>query len=169
MIPESHRESTGAAFIEDALDLEAQTQSNGVELTVASVARFLGAGTLAFDNAERELPPVAPLDFDADGWLHLAPGAYKIQFTETVHVPLDRFAIARPRSSLLRMGASAPSALWDSGFRGKGEGLLVVYNPHGLRLRQGARVVQLVFFRLPQVSERPYSGAYQGTGLKRDP
>lgn len=168
MTPESHRENTGAAFIEDAPDLEAQTQSNGVELTVASVARFLGAGALAFDNAERELPPTEPLDFDADGWLDLAPGAYKIRFTETVHVPLDRFAIARPRSSLLRMGATAPSALWDSGFRGKGEGLLVVHNAHGLRLRRGARVIQLVFFQMPEPSQRPYCGAYQRTGLERD-
>lgn len=158
-------EVTGAAFVEGALDLDAQTQSNGVELTLATVERFLDAGALAFDNSERRLPRTERLDFNADGWLWLAPSAYKVGYTEVVSVPLDRFAIARPRSSLLRMGASVPSALWDSGFRGKGEGLLVVHNPHGMHIRQGARLIQLVFFRTEQPTERPYSGEYQGKGL----
>ncbi|MDP9379760.1 MAG: deoxyuridine 5'-triphosphate nucleotidohydrolase [Chloroflexota bacterium] len=157
--------ATGAAFIEGALDLEAQTQSNGVELTLATIERFLGAGALGFENADRRLPPTEALDFDADGWLRLDPGAYKVRYTETVNVPLDRFAIARPRSSLLRMGASMPTALWDSGFRGKGEGLLLVHNPHGMHLRRGARLIQLVFFQADGPSQKPYSGLYQGTGL----
>lgn len=154
-------ERTGAAFIEDAVDLDTQTQPNGVELTLARVERFLSAGSLAFDNAERELPETEPLAFGSDGRLHLEPGAYKIGFNERVRVPLDRFAIARPRSSLLRMGASLPSALWDSGYTGRGEGLLVVHNPHGLRIRRDARVVQLVFFRLDEPTDRPYNGRYQ--------
>lgn len=158
-------EITGAAFIEGALDLEAQTQSNGVELTLDVVESFAGGGALAFDNAERELPPTERLDYDGDGWLALPPGAYKVRYTETVTVPLDRFALARPRSSLLRMGASMPTALWDSGFRGKSEGLLVVHNPHGLRLHRGARLIQLVFFRTDAPSAKPYNGAYQNTGL----
>ncbi len=162
---QSKAERTGAAFVEDAIDLEAQTQSNGVELTLASVERFLGAGVLAFDNAERQLPPTEPLMFDEAGWLQLDPGSYKIGYNETVSVPHDRFAISRPRSSLLRMGASVPSALWDSGFTGKGEGLLVVYNAHGMRIRRAARVVQLVFFQLPEPVDEPYHGRYQGTGI----
>ena len=158
-------ELTGAAYIEDAPDLETQTQSNGVELTLAQLACFEGAGALAFDNSERVLPPTATVEFDAEGWVHLPPGAYKVRFTETVSVPLDRFAISRPRSSLLRMGASMPTALWDSGFRGKGEGLLVVHNPHGLRLRRGARLIQLVFFQTASPTGKPYAGVYQNAGL----
>ena len=127
--------------------------------------RFLGAGALAFDNAERELPPTELLSPDGDGWLALAPGAYKVGFNETVSVPSDRFAIARPRSSLLRMGASVPTALWDSGFRGKGQALLVVHNPYGLRLRKDTRLVQLVFFALQGPAEQLYNGLYQSTDL----
>ena len=164
MKAQSREERTGAAFVEDAIDIDTQTQPNGVELTLESAARFLGPGALAFDNAERELPPTEPLPFDERGWLTLDPGAYKVRFNETVSVPLDRYAIARPRSSLLRMGTSVPSALWDSGFRGRGEALLVVHNPHGLRLRQGARLVQLVFFTLPAPVEQPYNGRYQEAG-----
>ena len=160
----SREERNGAAFVEGAVDIKTQTQPNGVELTIASVEGFMGRGAIAFDNAERELPPTEPLSFNAEGWLALDPGSYKIRFNETVSVPLDRYAIARPRSSLLRMGASVPSALWDSGFRGRGEALLVVHNPHGLRVRQGARLVQLVFFTLPAPVEQPYNGRYQEAG-----
>ncbi len=162
---QSLEDRTGAAFVEDAVDLVVQTQPNGVELTLASVHRFLGAGALAFDNVERVLPPTEDVAFDSEGWVRLEAGAYKIRFNETVSVPNDRFAIARPRSSLLRMGASLPSALWDSGYRGKGEALLVVYNPYGLRLRRHARLVQLVFFHAGQEVEHPYDGQFQGTGL----
>ncbi len=158
-------ERTGAAFVEDAVDLEVQTQPNGVELTLATVETFDGMGALAFDNDERVLPPTTRLPYDADGWIHLKLGAYKIRFNETVSVPVDRYAIARPRSSLLRMGASAPTALWDSGFIGKGEGLLVVHNPYGIRIRKDARLVQLVFVQLPEPVEKGYDGRYQRTGL----
>jgi dUTP pyrophosphatase len=158
-------ESTGAAYIEGAVDLAVQTQPNGVELTLATIERYLSSGALAFDNAERELPLTEAVAYDTDGWAALHAGPYKVRFNETVSVPPDRFAIARPRSSLLRMGASLGTALWDSGFRGKGEALLVVHNAHGLRLRRDARLVQLVFFTLPEAAERLYSGLYQGTGL----
>ncbi|MDQ3854871.1 MAG: deoxyuridine 5'-triphosphate nucleotidohydrolase [Chloroflexota bacterium] len=157
----STAERTGAAFIEDAVDLETQTQPNGVELTLARIDRFAGSGTLAFDNSERQLPATEEVPFDSEGWVWLPPGAYKVGFNELVRVPADRFAIARPRSSLLRMGVSLPSALWDSGYNGRGEGLLVVHNPHGLRVRRNARLVQLVFFTLSAPVEHPYNGRYQ--------
>lgn len=156
---------TGAAFVEDAVDIEVQTQPNGVELTLAWLERFTGAGALGFSNEDRQLPATERIEFDGDGWAELPPGPYKIGFNETVTIPRDRYAIARPRSSLLRMGVSAPTALWDSGFRGKGEGLIVVHNAHGLRLRRGARLIQLVFFTLPEEVEEPYQGRYQNTGL----
>lgn len=153
---------TGAAFIEEAVDIEKQTQSNGVELTLRSIESFQDRGSIGFDNSDRELPATAPVAFDDQGWAKLEPGAYKIRFNEVVSVPTNRFAIARPRSSLLRMGVSCPSALWDSGYHGRGEGLLVVHNAHGLRIRRNARLVQLVFFALDTAAEKPYSGSYQG-------
>ncbi len=162
----SDPERTGAAFVSDAVDIEAQTQPNGVELTLSAIWRFLDQGAIGFDNEDRRLPETEPIEFDSDGWAYLPAGAYKIRFNETVTVPHDRFAIARPRSSLLRMGVSCPSALWDSGFTGKGEGLLVVHNPFGARMRRNARLVQLVFFELEEPVKRPYDGGYQNTGLE---
>lgn len=61
-------------------------------------------------------------------------------------IPRDAAAIGRARSSLLRCGATLETALWDPGYRGRSQSLLVVYNPAGLKLKKKARLMQLVFY-----------------------
>jgi dUTP pyrophosphatase len=140
---------------------EEQTQMCGVELTLQKVERFLSAGALAFDNKERKLPKTEEINFDSSDWVDLVPGAYIVIFNEIANIPKDMAALARPRSSLLRMGASLETALWDPGYRGRSQSLLVVYNPAGLRLKKNARLMQLVFVRLEKEAEKTYSGIYQ--------
>jgi dUTP pyrophosphatase len=144
------------------IDREDQVQPNGIDLTVASVALFTGSGTLATDNRRRTLPSTEDLSFDRDGQISLAPGPYLVRFAETVNLPADCMAYARPRSSLLRSGVALHTAVWDAGYSGQGAALLVVYNPHGFRLEYRARIVQLVFHRLATATEQGYQGAYQG-------
>jgi dUTP pyrophosphatase len=139
-----------------------QLQPDGVELTLAEVGVWRGPGRLAFDNADRHIPEVEPLPFDEDGWVHLPAGGYAVAFAETVNVHDDLCALARPRSSLLRMGAAVATALWDTGYRGRSRALLTVAAAEGIRLQRGARLVQLVFFILPAPLGRGYEGAFQG-------
>ena len=73
-------------------------------------------------------------------------------------------ALATPRSSLLRCGVTVNTAVWDTGYSGRSQSLLVVYNPRGIRLEKNARIVQLVFFTLDRETEG-YRGAYQGENL----
>jgi dUTP pyrophosphatase len=147
------------------IDPEAQTQMCGVELTLQRVERFLSAGALAFDNKERKLPETEVAEFDPSGGVDLGPGAYLVTFNEIVDIPKDMSALARPRSSLLRMGATMETALWDPGYRGRSQSLLVVYNSQGLRLRRNARLMQLVFMRLEREADKAYSGIYQGENI----
>ena len=86
-------------------------------------------------------------------------------FNEIVNIPKDVAALARARSTLLRCGASLETALWDPGYRGRSQSLLVVYNPHGLHLKKDARMMQLVFLRLGKEAEKVYSGKYQGENI----
>ena len=79
---------------------------------------------------------------------------------ETVNIPKDLIAIAFPRSTLLRMGAFVQNAVWDAGFCGKSEFVLVVENLHGLRLKQNARLTQLVFMPIHE-TDQGYQGIYQ--------
>jgi dUTP pyrophosphatase len=136
-------------------------QPNGVDLSLESVWRLLGPGTLGRSNAERQLPSRELLDFDAGGWLELPPGGYGIRYAELVELPTDCGGLCFPRSSLLRMGLYIPTAVWDAGYVGRGEGWLEVSNPHGVRLQRGARIVQLVVFRLTRPASKGYAGAYQ--------
>ena len=147
------------------LDGAIQVQPAGVDLTVGEVYRFRGRGLLGFSNSSRVLPDVEKLEFDCNGRLSLEMGAYRIRYNEVVRVPSDCVAIGLPRSSLMRMGATVISALWDPGYEGRGEGLLIVENPYGIVLEKNARVVQLIFIRLESKPASKYRGAYMLEGL----
>jgi len=142
-------------------DSPAALQPNGIDLSLEAVWRLAGRGALGRSNAERELPPREPLAFGTDDWLELPVGAYGIRYTEWVELPNDCGGLCFPRSSLLRMGVHVPTAVWDAGYAGRGEGLLEVSNPHGVRLQRGARIVQLVVFRLSAAARSGYAGSYQ--------
>ncbi|MEA3324455.1 MAG: deoxyuridine 5'-triphosphate nucleotidohydrolase [Euryarchaeota archaeon] len=160
-------------LVEDMIDPDTQIQVNGCELTVDRIFAFAGAGSgsgagtstgagaIAFENSERVLSECTELTFDGDGWIYLPAGSYKIVSREIVHIPKDAIAIARPRSSLLRSAVSVETAVWDAGYEGKSECLLIVFNEAGFKLKRGARVVQLLFMGLASGTEG-YAGVYQG-------
>ncbi len=153
-------------IIDHLADRESQLQPNGIDLTLAAVAVFTGPGTLATDNQRRVLPDAEPLSFDERDSVTLQPGPYLVRFNETVNLPADVMAYARPRSSLLRSGVALHTAVWDAGYSGQGVALLVVYNPAGFRVERDARIVQLVFHRLEQATTQGYAGQYQGERLR---
>lgn len=153
-------------LIEQWLDLDAQLQPNGFDLTLREVIRFRGAGTIARDNAGRVLPDLTPLAEATDGFWHLAPGAYHVVFNEVVRLPNDLMALGRPRSSLGRCGVSIHTAVWDAGYHGRSTSLLIVSNQDGFRVERNARVLQLVFFGLARAANEGYRGIYQGENLK---
>ncbi|HLZ29642.1 MAG TPA: deoxyuridine 5'-triphosphate nucleotidohydrolase [Chloroflexota bacterium] len=142
----------------------AHVQPNGVDLSLEAIWRFADAGALGRSTDDRRLPQRDALEFDADGWVELGTGAYGIRYAEWVALPLECGGLCFPRSSLLRMGLHVPTAVWDAGYAGRAEGLLVVATPHGARLQRGARIVQLVLFRLTEPASAGYTGAYQHEG-----
>jgi len=148
-------------LVEQMIDPDIQIQPNGIELTLHRIELHENSGAIAFDNSERRLPQTKNLDFDSEGWLHLPKGSYKIMFNEIVNIPKNIAAIAKPRSSLLRCGATVETAVWDAGYRGRSESLLVIYNENGFKLKKNARVLQLLFFRLGEEVREGYSGVYQ--------
>ena len=152
-------------LVEDYLSLEEQLQPNGFDLTLWEVNRLLSTGSMGAGQEQREIPDTETLAFQTDNWIHLDPGPYRITFTEIVNLPLDLMALGRPRSSLLRSGVSVHTAVWDAGYRGRSQALLVVHHRHGYRLQQGARLLQLLFFRLPRPVSQGYQGRFQGENL----
>ncbi|MDD4331089.1 MAG: deoxyuridine 5'-triphosphate nucleotidohydrolase [Methanosarcinaceae archaeon] len=153
-------------LLENAIDLKTQLQPNGLEMTLKEVRIIEGIGALDFDNSKRSLPESQPLEFDAQGWIHLPKGIYKVLFNEILNIPKNLAATARPRSTLIRCGATLETAVWDAGYRGRSESLLVVYNPKGFRLRKNARIMQLLFYTLKSEVKEGYSGLYQNENTK---
>ena len=152
-------------LLEHFISLEAQLQPNGFDMTVREVARLTTPGAVGAEDASRVLSDTQPMEFDADGWLQLEPGPFLITFNEVVNLPLNVMALGRPRSSLLRSGAGVHTAVWDAGYRGRSQALLVVYHPDGYRVQRDARLMQLVFFQMENAASRGYQGRFQSENL----
>jgi len=136
---------------------ETQVQPAGVDLTLLKVFKFSSTGSL--NKATVNLPNYTEVQ-SQDGFFRLPAGAYKIRFKEIVEIPSDCVGIAFPRSSLLRMGVTINLAVWDPGYRGRGEALLVVFNEYGVILEQGARIAQLMLMKLAEKPHTTYKGRY---------
>ena len=152
-------------LIENYINLDKQLTPNGLDLTVGRVFEFDAPGALDFSNSERvvpaglELPPQKAVPADKYGWWDLNKGAYKVRTNEVVNLPNNLAALAFSRTSLLRMGAFTQNGVWDVGFQGRGEFILVVENAQGIKLKENARIVQLVFFATEET--QGYNGIYK--------
>ena len=153
-------------LIKDYINLEVQLTPNGLDLTVAEIYEFESGGAIDFSNKERSIPQGRKIALkkkfrsDKFGWWILKTGAYKIRSNESFNLPNDLIAIAFPRSSLLRSGSFTQTGVWDAGFKGKAEFILIVANKNGLKLKQNARIVQIIFSRINK-SATGYRGIYQ--------
>ena len=149
------------SLVEGWLDLDEQVQANGFDLTLRDIAVPQSAGSIPVSNIQRVLPDLSPLVFDGLGCIDLVPGTYIITYNEIVNLPKNIMALGRPRSSLLRCGVTVGTAVWDAGYSGRSQSLLVVYNTRGFRVQKNARLTQLVFLELTGESDG-YNGFYQG-------
>ena len=150
----------------EGLEPGLQVQPNGIDLRLERVQRLASPGVLGASDAVREPASREDVAADADGWWDLHTGSYVITYVEKVNLPLDLIALGRPRSTLLRSGVAIHGAVWDAGYSGRGESLMVVSNQHGYHVQRGARVLQLVFIRLGQPVAHGYGGHYQGENAR---
>ncbi len=151
-------------LIADTISLDEQLQPNGIDLTVREISTFSSRGNLTESNEGRVISRTMPLVFDSHNGVDLLPGAYLITFNEIINLPDNITALARPRSSLNRCGVSIHSAVWDAGYSGRSQALMIVYNTHGFRLHRNSRVAQMIFIYTTGSTER-YSGKYQGENI----
>jgi len=152
-------------LVESYMSLEKQLTPNGIDLTVAKISKFKKSGALDFSNKERVIPEAEEISpqkenkKDKYGWWRLLPGIYKIKTNEIVNLPNNLIALAFSRTSILRMGCFTSHGVWDAGFSGRGEFILSVQSPAGARIKQNARIAQLVFYKIKKTEE--YNGIHQ--------
>ena len=150
---------------DNLFDIQQQVQPNGIDLTLKEIALLSSSGSLGLSNESRALSSTSPLVFDGLGRIDLLPGCYLVTYNEVVNIPRNIIALATPRSSLLRCGVSIHSAVWDAGYSGRSQSLMVVYNPRGFRIYRNARIVQMVFFLLSREVSQGYQGIFQGENV----
>ena len=147
--------------------------SREANTSVATVSRVLNniPGSVV-SNEKRQLPETAELSWeqpaagspaDSAAAVRLEPGGYLVTYNEEIRVPADSAGLVLPRSSLMRCGATLHSALWDPGYRGRGQGLLTVHRE--LTLYRNARVGQFVLLAIESAPPQLYDGQYQGENL----
>jgi deoxycytidine triphosphate deaminase len=153
-----------------------QVQPNGVDLTIGAIHEQVEPGRIDRDGKTvGERTPVEPdggddagavtgadADASADGddapSYRLEPGGYVCEYGERVAIPRGHVGFVYPRSSLMRNSCMLHTAVWDAGYEGRGEGLLVAHRP--VELVAGARVAQLVLAAADH--DGTYDGDYQG-------
>jgi deoxycytidine triphosphate deaminase len=131
---------------------EKRVQSTGVDLTVGELYKVKDKPTIADDDyykGERE--KVEPND---DGFYDLDRGKYIIVYNETIEIPDNHVGFVFPRSRLLRSKAHITTAMWDPGYRGKGEGLLICDD---IKIKENCGVAKMSFI------EADPSGKYDGS------
>ncbi len=152
-------------LVENLYDVNQQVQPNGIDLSLKEIALLSSAGNLGSSNESRALSYSSPLVFDGLGRIDLLPGCYLVTYNEVINLPKNIMALAMPRSSLLRCGVAIHNAVWDAGYSGRSQSLMVVYNPQGFRLHRNARIVQIVFFFLSREVDKGYQGIFQGENI----
>lgn len=153
------------SLLEEYCDLSIQLQPNGFDLTICKINSFNSSGQVDMTNEQRIISDITNLPFDQDDYIELDPGPYLITFNEVIRLPLDIMALAKSRSSLLRCGVAVHTAVWDAGYHGRSQALIVVYNSQGFRVKRNARLIQLVFMRLSRPLKEGYEGIFKGENI----
>jgi dUTP pyrophosphatase len=157
---------TTKGLITDYRDLEVQLQSAGFDLRVGEVEEFtdvLSQGRLDFSNERRRIPETRPASPSKGGWRIEKGAYYLVRVSEALDMPRDLVAQFKPRSSLVRMGATVTNAWMDPGYRGRLQFGLVAHRD--LFIERDARIVQIVFFRTRKAPA--YAGIFLGEGMKK--
>ncbi len=129
----------------------------GLKLTLGEVYKLESRGVLS--RSGKELPSYALVEPD-NGYYYLLPGPYYIKYNEYLKIPNGYIGLAIQRSSLIRMGVTLYTAVWDPGYEGRGSGLIVVHNPHGVAIERGVQVAQLVIIKMTGYTKKLYRGSY---------
>ena len=151
-------------IVKEYIEANTQTQIAGFDLTAKEIMKLKDGGILDFDNSERFIPEHTIMDLEDDKWI-LEPGGYLVRYNEIVEVPLDAVGIVFPRSSLMRIGTTICSAVWDPGYKGRGIGLLIVNAKIALKIN--ARIAQIIFIKTQNKLDSGYSGTYQNEQVKK--
>ncbi|MBO3840938.1 MAG: deoxyuridine 5'-triphosphate nucleotidohydrolase [Candidatus Brockarchaeota archaeon] len=151
----SGRRMVEMGVVEGLRSVEEQVQPAGVDLTLEKIEVLVEEGEISAEPRFSKGLNIIP----KTGFYELPQGSYRVTYHEIVNIPAGYLGLLLPRSSLLRNGATIYTAVWDPGYKGRGMGLMVVFNRRGIRIAEEARVAQLILLSLEGSSEL-YKGRF---------
>lgn len=137
-----------------------QIQPNGVDLTINDIVGLEG-GAIIGDEEYTKQDRYSVLQEDM-GFYPLEGGNYVVLYNEILEVPNDHVGFVFPRSRLLRCGCHLTTAVWDTGYRGRGEGAL--FAPDKVIIYDNIRIGQFTLCRASNLQE--YDGSHQHERLE---
>jgi dCTP deaminase len=133
-------------------------------LSDVEILEHLKSGEVKLEPFERSCLNPAGYDLRCSETVVLKPRQYELVATlETVELGLSVAAFLHIRSSLAREGVIGSFAVVDPGFRGQLTLNLCNVSEKEVTLREGERIVQIVFHSLGSVARKGYSGSYQNS------
>jgi dCTP deaminase len=133
-------------------------------LSDTEILEHLENGEVKLEPFERSCLNPAGYDLRSSKTVILKPKHYELVATlETVELGLNVTAYLHIRSSLAREGVIGSFAVVDPGFRGQLTLNLHNVSEKEVTLREGERIVQIVFHKLGNVAQKGYSGSYQNS------
>ena len=118
----------------------------GYDLSVKSISSLDGGGKVLKSGTEVNLlTPVKREEIEHGyyGWW-LSPGTYDVMCNEGCDIAVNRTAMVRQRSSLLRNGAIIASSIFDPGFKTNNIGTVMIVTKD-IFIEQDARIAQMYF------------------------
>lgn len=146
--------------VEGLRSVEEQVQPAGVDLTLEKIEVLVEEGEISVEPRVSKGLNIIP----KAGFYELPQGSYRVTYHEIVNIPAGYLGLLLPRSSLLRNGATIYTAVWDPGYKGRGMGLMVVFNRQGIRIAEEARVAQLILLSVKDSTEL-YKGRFLGENI----
>lgn len=143
---------------------EDAVQANGVDLGIDKLYRIEGTPRIKNgDYNKGDRVEVESKNDDQGEYYNLSPNeAYIVVYDEKIQIPEDHIGLVFPRSRVMRSAANVQTAVWDSGYEGRGEGGMNVSRE--LNINTEARIAQMIFMTTEALDQH-YDGSHQSERL----
>ncbi|UCG02083.1 MAG: hypothetical protein JSW11_21130 [Candidatus Heimdallarchaeota archaeon] len=142
---------------------QGDVQPNGIDISIGKLFKLTGEVKLISEKKIRKYPELHELEPLNSFWC-LDPGSYLVEVAEEIMIPNDAIGYVAPRSTLLRMGATVYSGIWDKGFQGVGNnrGRILLQTSLPFQIHISVAIAQMIF--ISAVDDKTvYQGNYQPT------
>lgn len=143
---------------------EDAVQPNGVDLGIDKLYRVDGTPRITNGDYDKGDRVEVEMEEDERGkYYNLSPSeAYVVVYDEKIEIPEDHIGLVFPRSRIMRSGANVQTAVWDSGYEGRGEGGITVSKE--LNINKDTRLAQMIFITTESLDQH-YQGSHQSERL----